>query len=122
MSELPGLVLASGSPRRRELLAQLGLTFGSSPPDVDETPQPGERPVDLVRRLAVAKATAVDGDPVVAADTTVEVDGEILGKPVDADDARRMLRRLSGSVAQGPHRRRRAGRRRRWRSRWRRRS
>jgi septum formation protein len=90
------LVLASGSPRRRELLAQLGLDFAVAGPDVDETPLPGERPVDLVRRLAVAKAVAVDGDPVLAADTVVDVDGEILGKPADADDARRMLRRLSG--------------------------
>ena len=96
MTALPGLVLASGSPRRRELLAQLGLAFAVVAPDVDEAPQPGERPVALVRRLALAKAVAVDGDPVLAADTTVEVDGEILGKPVDADDARRMLRRLSG--------------------------
>jgi septum formation protein len=96
VTELPGLVLASGSPRRHELLTQLGLTFRIVAPDVDETPQPGERPVDLVRRLALAKAAAVDGDPVLAADTTVEVDGEILGKPLDADDARRMLRRLSG--------------------------
>ena len=96
MTALPGLVLASGSPRRRELLAQLGLVFAVVAPEVDETPQPGERPVALVRRLALAKAAAVDGDPVLAADTTVEVDGEILGKPADGDDARRMLRRLSG--------------------------
>jgi septum formation protein len=96
VTALPGLVLASGSPRRRELLAQLGLAFAVVVPDVDETPRSGERPVELVRRLALAKVAAVDGDPVLAADTTVEVDGEILGKPVDADDARRMLRRLSG--------------------------
>lgn len=96
MSDLPGLVLASGSPRRRELLSQLGLSFAVVAPDVDETPRPGERAVELVRRLAVEKAAAVDGDPVLAADTTVEVDGEILGKPRDPDDARRMLRRLSG--------------------------
>jgi nucleoside triphosphate pyrophosphatase len=96
VSGLPGLVLASGSPRRRELLSQLGLSFTVVAPDVDETPLPGERAVELVRRLAVDKASAVAGDPVLAADTTVEVDGEILGKPLDADDARRMLRRLSG--------------------------
>jgi septum formation protein len=90
------LVLASGSPRRSELLARLGVPFDVVPADVDETPLTGERPLELVRRLAVAKAAAVDGDPVLAADTTVEVDGEILGKPVDADDARRMLARLSG--------------------------
>ena len=93
---MTGLVLASGSPRRRELLAQLGVPFTVVAADVDETPLPGESPLDLVRRLAVAKAAAVDGDPVLAADTIVEVDGEILGKPVDTDDARRMLGRLSG--------------------------
>ncbi len=93
---VPGLVLASGSPRRRELLSQLGLTFATVAPDVDETPLPGERPIEMVRRLALAKAAAVAGDPVLAADTTVEIDGEIFGKPLDADDARRMLRRLSG--------------------------
>lgn len=90
------LVLASGSPRRRELLAHLGLPFTVVAADVDEAPLPGEAPLDLVRRLAAAKAMAVDGDPVLAADTIVEVDGEILGKPVDAADARRMLALLSG--------------------------
>jgi septum formation protein len=89
------LVLASASPRRRELLGQLGVAFDVVAADIDETPRPGERPLALVRRLAATKARAVDGDPVLAADTIVEVDGEILGKPVDADDARRMLRRLS---------------------------
>src|SRR5688500_9291161 len=96
MNVLPDLVLASESPRRRELLGQLGLTFRVVPADVDESPLPGERPVAMVRRLAVVKATSVEGDPVLGADTTVEVDGEILGKPLDATDARRMLRRLSG--------------------------
>ena len=90
------LVLASSSRRRRELLAHLGLQFDVVSPDIDETPQPGERPLELVRRLAVAKARAVDGDVVLAADTIVEIDGEILGQPADQDDARRMLRRLSG--------------------------
>ncbi len=96
LPRLPRLVLASGSPRRRDLLAQLGLTFTVAPANVDETPRSGERPVALVRRLAAAKAAAVDGDPVLAADTIVEVDGSTLGKPVDANDARAMLRRLSG--------------------------
>jgi len=96
VADLPGLVLASGSPRRRELLAQLGLTFTIVSPDVDETPHPGERPIHLVRRLARAKAAAVGGAVVLAADTTVELDGDNLGKPADVDDARRMLRRLSG--------------------------
>ena len=91
------LVLASSSPRRRDLLSLLGVTFRVVPPvGVDERPEDGEQPVALVRRLANAKARAVEGDPVVAADTVVEIDGEVLGKPVDADDVRRMLRRLSG--------------------------
>jgi septum formation protein len=102
------LVLASGSPRRRELLTLLALPFEVVATDVDESPLPGELPVDLVRRLAIDKVEAVeavdvidmadvsDHDVVVlAADTTVEVAGEILGKPADADDARRMLRSLS---------------------------
>jgi septum formation protein len=92
-------VLASTSPRRGELLGVLGIPFRAvAPVDVDETPGVGEQPVALVRRLAEAKARSVDGDPVLAADTIVELDGEILGKPVDAEDARRMLRRLSGRV------------------------
>ena len=81
---------------RRELLGQLGVAFTVRAADVDETPSAGERPRDLVARLAAAKAAAVDGPVVLAADTIVEVDGEILGKPVDAADARRMLGRLSG--------------------------
>jgi septum formation protein len=102
------LVLASGSPRRRELLTLLALPFEVVATDVDESPLPGELPVDLVHRLAIDKVEAVeavdvidiadvsDHDVVVlAADTTVEVAGEILGKPADADDARRMLRSLS---------------------------
>ena len=96
------LVLASGSPRRRELLALLGLPFDVVPVDVDESVPPGEMPRDLVRRLAIDKAgplavADLDADLVVlAADTTVDVAGEILGKPTDPDDARRMLRALSG--------------------------
>ena len=97
MSELPGLVLASGSPRRRELLAQLGLTFRVvARRRRRDAAAAASRRLDLVRGWPSAKAAAVDGDPVLAADTVVEVDGEILGKPVDAADARRMLRRLSG--------------------------
>jgi septum formation protein len=95
----PSLVLASGSPRRRELLDQLGLPVVTRPPDVDETPEPGEDPVGYVRRLARAKASAVPTPAdavVIAADTTVELDGRILGKPVDLEDARTMLRALSG--------------------------
>jgi septum formation protein len=92
------LVLASGSPRRRELLTQLGLTFDIVSPDIDETELPDEDPVAYVRRLAVAKALAVDAPTdalVIAADTTVDLGGDILAKPVDAADAAAMLRRLS---------------------------
>lgn len=97
------LILASGSPRRRELLGSLGAAFEVRPTDVDESPEPGEAPDDLVRRLAVDKATAgLDAAPerdvvVLAADTLVAVHGEVLGKPVDADDATRMLGLLSGT-------------------------
>jgi septum formation protein len=91
------LTLASTSPRRRELLGVLGIPFRVvAPAGVDETPLGGESPCELARRLAVEKARSVDGDPVLAADTVVEVDGDILGKPADADDARRMLQCLSG--------------------------
>jgi septum formation protein len=95
-----GVVLASGSPRRRELLATLGIEFQVVPADIDESVLPGERPIPYVRRLAAAKAATVGrahGDRlVIAADTTVDVDGEILGKPADAPEARRMLRLLGG--------------------------
>ena len=93
------LVLASASPRRRELLERLGVDFDVVPAEVDESPLLGERPRTYVRRVAAAKAAAVsaDGDVVVlAADTTVDVDGRILAKPVDDDDARAMLRSMSG--------------------------
>jgi septum formation protein len=90
------LILASTSPRRRELIAVLGIPFRVvAPLGVDETPFDGESPRELARRLAAEKAQSVDGDPVLAADTVVEIDGDILGKPVDADDARRMLQLLS---------------------------
>ena len=96
------LVLASSSPRRRDLLASLGLEFTVVAPDLDEIPLPGEGSLDLVRRLAVAKATAVavgtPGAVVIGADTVVDVDGERFGKPLDPDDARRMLHALSGRI------------------------
>jgi septum formation protein len=104
--ERPPLVLASGSPRRRELLAGLGLRFTVVVPDVDETPVPGEDPAAYVERLARAKADAVAdrfdrGRPVVlAADTTVALAGSILGKPTDGADAAVMLRALSGRTHQ----------------------
>ena len=93
------VILGSGSPRRRELLAQLGVDFTVASPDIDEDVIPGEQPVPYVQRLAVAKAHAIPAPAdalVIAADTTVDLDGEILAKPLDADDARSMLRRLSG--------------------------
>ncbi len=100
---LPGLaraplVLASGSPRRSDLLHSVGLDFTVRPADIDESQLDGERPEAYVLRLAAAKAQAVAGSDeiVLGADTAVVVAGELLAKPVDADDARRMLRLLSG--------------------------
>jgi septum formation protein len=96
------VVLASQSPRRRDLLTLVGIAHEVRPADVDESVRPGEAPDAYVRRLAGEKARAVAAtlaDPaaaVVAADTTVVVDGEILGKPADAAEARAMVRRLAG--------------------------
>jgi len=109
----PPLVLASASPRRRELLAGLGLSFEIDVPDVDETPLADEAPESMVLRLACAKAHAVavrrrrvgpsgaaasvDAPPlVIAADTTVVLDGESLGKPRDVEEAAAFVTRLSG--------------------------
>lgn len=94
------LVLASASPRRRELLEQVGVHYRVAVADIDETPLAGEDPAAYVARLALAKARAVlaqaGGLPVLGADTTVVIDGEVLGKPRDAVDAAAMLARLSG--------------------------
>lgn len=96
------LILASASPRRRELLAQLGLEFTVVTADIDETPLTEEMHTDYTLRLAEAKARAVlmlhPEAIVVGADTTVAVDAQLLGKPVDAVDAARMLRLVSGRV------------------------
>ncbi len=96
------IILASGSPRRKELLTQAGLTFRVLTADVDETPTVTE-PAAVVEELSMRKAEAVrkmrpsEAEAiVVAADTIVALDGEILGKPKDEDDAVRMLRELSG--------------------------
>lgn len=98
------LVLASASPRRQELLRNAGIPFTVQPADVDETPLAGESARDCAERLARVKALAVwrtrPQDFVLAADTIVVVDETILGKPLDADDAARMLRLLSGRVHQ----------------------
>lgn len=93
------LVLASASPRRVELLTAAGFTFDVRPAEIDETVEPGEDAVAYVRRVAWKKATAICREPgsfVLAADTTVAVDEAILGKPADAEDARRMLKMLAG--------------------------
>ena len=95
----PMLVLASQSPRRSEILRQAGIPFTVRPVEVDETPLSGERPRAYVERLALAKALAAPAgqqETVLAADTTVTIDGAVLGKPADAADARRMLALLSG--------------------------
>lgn len=97
MDRRPRLVLASASPRRAELLAALGAHFAVRPADVDESNRPHEAAHDYVARLARAKAAAVfaPGTVVVAADTTVVVDDDILGKPAGAAEARAMLSRLA---------------------------
>jgi septum formation protein len=110
------LVLASQSPRRRELLTQAGYTFEVRPAHIDEDPRAGEDPIDYVVRLAREKAEAVFQElsagameqvketlsslVVLGADTTVVVDGALLAKPADAADAARMLRLLSGRTHQ----------------------
>jgi len=93
------LLLASRSPRRSELLRSAGIPFEVKVADVDETVRDGEVPEDYVQRVAEEKATTVacgPGDVVLGADTTVVIDGHILGKPTDAADAVRMLGLLQG--------------------------
>ncbi|MBN1977988.1 MAG: septum formation protein Maf [Anaerolineae bacterium] len=92
------LLLASQSPRRRELLALLGLPFETAAPDVDEAPRAGEVPAALAARLSQAKAQACSNGHsiVIACDTIVAHEGQVLGKPRDKDEAVEMLRRLRG--------------------------
>src|SRR5260221_11793495 len=93
------IILASQSPRRKELLERAGIAFEVRVADIDESVNAGETPQQYVRRLAARKALAVrreDGECVLGADTTVVADGEIFGKPADAGDAARMLRLLAG--------------------------
>src|SRR5437762_4727774 len=94
------LVLASQSPRRKELLSVLGLPFIVVPASIEEIPLPGETPEAFVVRAAREKgmevASRVSQSVVLSADTVVTIDNEILGKPTDKDDAARMLRKLSG--------------------------
>jgi septum formation protein len=99
----PLLVLASGSPRRAELLDAAGYAFTVDPADIDEAERAGESPGEYVLRVAAEKARMVagrrrePGEIVLGADTTVVVNGEILAKPADKSDAARMLARLSGT-------------------------
>ncbi|WP_421703469.1 Maf family protein [Aliiroseovarius sp.] len=97
---MPRLILGSGSPRRAELLGQLGLTADEvRPPDVDETPLKGELPLNYCRRIAGAKADAMQvasDEVVLCADTTVALGRRIMGKPVDAGEAAEFLLALSG--------------------------
>jgi septum formation protein len=100
MIKLPKLILASGSPRRSDILASVGWDFIKHPADIDESELPGEAPEDYVVRLAREKAEAVaaqypDGT-VLGADTTVVIEGQILAKPIDMADARRMIGMLAG--------------------------
>jgi septum formation protein len=98
------LILASSSPRRAEILRQAGIAFEICATDIDEMVLPGETALEMVARLAEAKARAITAQMdaaireciIVGADTTVELDGEILGKPRDSAHAREMLARLSG--------------------------
>jgi septum formation protein len=99
--------LASGSPRRRELLRQIGVPFRLVSTELDESPLPAEAPLAYVSRLAAAKAEAgwrgsrgLDEAPVLAADTAVLLEGRILGKPKDLTDAENMLLELSGRTHQ----------------------
>ena len=98
------LILASASPRRRELLAQAGYTFDVVPAHIDETPHADEDPAAYVARLALEKARAVHAQhpdaTVLGADTTVVLNGEVLNKPENIDEAARMLRALSGHTHQ----------------------
>lgn len=99
MIELPKIILASQSPRRAEILNSVGWPFEKRVADIDESVRDGENSEDYVVRLAVEKAKAVASQTdgiVLGADTTVVIDGQIIGKPEDIDDAVRMLGMLSG--------------------------
>ena len=96
------MILASASPRRKEMLQDLGLDFEVLPANVDETVQPGESPQEFVQRAASEKAMDIAADHpdawVLGADTIVVYEGDILGKPGDANDAIKVLKRLSGQM------------------------
>ncbi|WP_221797537.1 Maf family protein [Oceanobacter mangrovi] len=98
------MVLASASPRRRELLQQIGVPHRIQPADIDETPLAAEAPLDYVVRMALTKARVVAAEvtdtAVLASDTSVIIDGRILGKPENPDHHRQMLQHLSGNTQQ----------------------
>ena len=101
MIKLPKLILASGSPRRAEIMNSVGWDFEKDVPDVDESVIDGESPEDYVVRLAKTKADVIaerhTGEMVLGADTTVVIEDQIIGKPLDIEDAHRMLEMLSGN-------------------------
>lgn len=97
------IVLASRSPRRKDILEKLNWSFVIDPPDIDESPLKDESPINYVQRISAAKADLVARrhDPqciVIAADTTVELNGEIFGQPRDLDEAQLMIQKLSGKT------------------------
>ncbi len=97
------IILASRSPRRKDILEGLNLSFEIDPPDIDESPLENELAIDYVRRIAATKADLVAQRHdkqciVIAADTTVELQGEIFGQPRDLDEARLMIHKLSGKT------------------------
>ncbi|MEM7281993.1 MAG: Maf family protein [Pseudomonadota bacterium] len=97
------IFLASGSPRRRELLTQIGVTFECLVTDVDESVLENEAPSDLVQRLSLLKSSAAQtvlgpSPVIIGADTTVAIEGQMFGKPTDREDALHMMARLSGKV------------------------
>jgi len=92
------LVLASGSPRRKELLSLLGVDFTIHAPEINELQHVGEDPATYVRRVSSEKASAVKGSVILGADTCVALEGTIYGKPVSLENAEAMLQKLSGKV------------------------
>ena len=97
------IVLASRSPRRKEILEKLNLKFAIDPPEIDETPRVDEEPTKYVQRIAAAKADLValrhdQKDLIIAADTTVALNSEIFGQPQDINHARQMIQKLSGNT------------------------
>src|SRR4030095_13017519 len=96
----PRIILASASPRRAELLRQIGVEFELAPSQIEERPHPDEAPGDYITRIARAKVIAVarerDAGLVIGADTVVVLDGHLIGKPQNQADAHRLLRQLSG--------------------------